>query len=156
MRRATVDDLDAIMGIESAVFGSDAWSRDIMRTELAGPHNHYLVAFPPGSPGSVDGYAGLFAPRGSDQGDIQTIAVVESARRRGLGKALVLALIAEARSRGVGDVFLDVRADNAGARSLYATIGFEEIGLRTGYYQPDGVDAVVMKLAVPAARIEPA
>jgi ribosomal-protein-alanine N-acetyltransferase len=155
LRKASEADLDAIMAIESAVFGSDAWSPQVMRSELAGPSNYYLVAFPPGLPGTVEGYAGLSAPERADQGDIQTIAVSETARRKGLGRALVLALVGEARSRGVREVFLDVRADNANARRLYSDLGFEELGVRVGYYQPDGVDAIVMRLTLPEPRIEP-
>jgi N6-L-threonylcarbamoyladenine synthase/ribosomal-protein-alanine N-acetyltransferase len=61
----------------------------------------------------------------------------------------MLALIGEARKRGAREVFLEVRADNPGAQQLYRELGFEEIGVRPQYYQPDGVDAVVMRLAVP-------
>jgi ribosomal-protein-alanine N-acetyltransferase len=49
-------------------------------------------------PGALDGYAGLFAPRVGTR-DIQTIAVAETARRGGLGRALMNALIGEARTR---------------------------------------------------------
>ena len=52
-------------------------------------------------------------------------------------------------------MFLEVRADNPVARSLYDSLGFDEIGIRKGYY-PGGVDAVVMRLAVPPARTMPA
>jgi ribosomal-protein-alanine N-acetyltransferase len=40
---------------------------------------------------------------------------------------------------------LEVRQDNPRARGLYLRHGFEEIGIRRGYYQPSGVDAVVMR-----------
>lgn len=150
LRRATADDLDAIMAIETAMFPSDAWSRAMMAAEIAGPHGYYLVAEAPD--GAVDGYAGLLAPRGGGQADIQTIAVVDRARRRGLGRTLMRALLDEARRRGAGEVFLEVRADNPGARALYDTLGFVEIAVRPNYYQPDGIDAVIMRLAVPAAE----
>ena len=42
-----------------------------------------------------------------------------------------------------------MRADNLGAQALYDDLGFEEIAVRTGYYQPDNVDAIVMKLSIP-------
>jgi ribosomal-protein-alanine acetyltransferase len=147
MRAASVPDLDPIMAIESGVFGSDAWSRDGMRAELGSSHTYYLVSE---SDGRVDGYAGLLAPQGSSQADIQTIAVAEHARRKGLGRALMTALLAEARERGAREVFLEVRADNPGAQDLYASLGFEEIAIRTGYYQPDNVDAHVMQLKIEA------
>lgn len=155
LRRATEADLDAVMAIEDAVFGVDAWSRDNMRAELTGPHGHYLVAEPPGRPGAVDGYAGLFAPAGAPAGDIQTIAVAPGARRRGLGRVLMQQLLNEARHRGVREVFLEVRADNPAAQGLYASLGFEQLAVRARYYR-DGVDAVVMRLDVPDPGVRPA
>ena len=148
LRRAHADDLDAIMGIETTTFENDAWSPQNMAAELASRHTYYLVAERVG----VEAYAGLFAPRGSEQADIQTIAVGESARRQGLGRVLMQALIGEARERGAREVFLDVRADNPGAQSLYLSLGFEQIAVRPGYYQPDNVDALVMRLHVPRAE----
>lgn len=145
LRRASVEDLDAIMAIESSTFGSDAWSSEAMRAELASQHTYYLVAVGAG----VEGYAGLFAPLGSEQGDIQTIAVGESARGNGLGRTLMNALLSEARSRGAKEVLLEVRADNPTAQRLYLALGFEQIALRKKYYQPDGVDALIMRLVLP-------
>jgi ribosomal-protein-alanine acetyltransferase len=153
LRTATADDVAAIMAIEEAVFPDDAWSTESMAREVAGEHGYYLVAI--GDDGGLDGYAGLLAPDGSGHGDIQTIAVVERARRHGLGRTLVLALLAEARRRGASEVFLEVRADNPGARALYESLGFAEIAVRPRYYR-GGIDAVVMRLAVPEPSAAPA
>ena len=141
-----------IMEIETGTFGTDAWSRDVMRSDLRNPQCYYLVADRVGFPGELDGYAGLFAPNGAQEGDIQTIAVAETARRGGLGRALMNALIGEARTRGVRELFLEVRADNPGPKRLYETLGFEQIAVRVGYYQPDNVDALVMRLTEPVTR----
>lgn len=149
LRRASADDVPAIMELERSIFVNDAWSERSMRSEVTGEHGYYLVAFEPETPGRIDGYAGLLAPRGGAEGDIQTIAVAPHARRRGLGRTLMLALIDETRHRGARELFLEVRADNPGAQSLYRELGFAEIGVRPRYYQPDGVDAIVMRLAVP-------
>jgi ribosomal-protein-alanine N-acetyltransferase len=156
LRRARPDDLDEIMALERSTFAADAWPDDAMRSELAGEHTYYLVAVDDASPDAVVAYAGLLEPRGSGQGDIQTIAVDPVRRGAGLGRALMQALIEESRRRGAGELFLEVRADNPVARSLYESLGFAEIGVRRGYYQPDGVDAVVMKLDVPPAVARPA
>jgi ribosomal-protein-alanine N-acetyltransferase len=43
-------------------------------------------------------------------------------------------------------VGLEVRADNVGAQRMYQRFGFEHIGVRKGYYQPSGTDAVLMVL----------
>ena len=100
---------------------------------------------------SVVGYAGLFAP-GGGQGDVQTIAVRADRQGRGIGSALLAALISEAASRGCCEVFLDVRAGNAVARRLYRRAGFTDVGVRRGYYQPSGADAIVMRLKLRRAR----
>ena len=149
LRRAGVDDLDAIMAIEQATFATDAWSSELMRAELRNAHTYYLVA----QGAAVEGYAGLLAPVGAGQADIQTIAVVESARGQGLGRTLMNALLSEARTRGADEVFLEVRADNPGAQHLYTSLGFERIDVRKNYYQPDGVDAIIMRLTLPAPTV---
>jgi ribosomal-protein-alanine acetyltransferase len=153
IRRATLDDLDAIMRLETSSFGSDAWSRGSMRAELGSRHGYYLVAKAAATSegesqhpdAAIAGYAGLLAPAGSGQADIQTIAVAPTARRQGLGRALVVALLAEARARTAAEVFLEVRADNPNAQALYASLGFERIAVRPKYYQPGGVDAHIMR-----------
>lgn len=155
LRRATPADLDPIMAIESSVFAPDDWSRESMASELADPHGYYLVAFPPDEPQRLEGYAGLRSPRGAEQADIQTIAVVPSARRGGLGRVLMGSLIAEARSRGAAEVFLEVRADNPGAQALYESLGFERLAVRPRYYR-GGIDAVVMRLVIPQPEVRPA
>ncbi|MEX1079681.1 MAG: ribosomal protein S18-alanine N-acetyltransferase [Homoserinimonas sp.] len=152
LRRARTDDLDAIMTIEAATFTTDAWSADAMRSELLSPHTYYLVAVRIEDPTTVDGYAGLLAPQGSGDADIQTIAVAESARRHGLGRTLMRQLMTEAHQRGAARLFLDVRADNPGAQALYEALGFRPIAVRAGYYQPDNVDAVVMRHTLSAPK----
>ena len=143
LRQATPDDLDAIMALERASFPTDAWSAPMMREELSSRHSHYLVDE---EAGRLVGYAGLRAPRGAKDADIQTIAIAEAARGRGRGRVILEALLAEASARRVHDVFLEVRADNPVAQALYASEGFTEVGRRPRYYQPDDVDAVVMRL----------
>jgi ribosomal-protein-alanine acetyltransferase len=156
LRRAVAEDVDAIMAIEERLFSTDAWSRESMAAELADRHGYYLVATPLDDPARIDGYAGLRAPHGADQADIQTLAVVESARRRGLGRVLLTTLLGEARQRGAHEVFLEVRADNPGAQALYTSAGFEAIAVRPRYYQPDDVDAVIMRCALPEPEVRPA
>lgn len=142
-RTATLDDLEAIMTLEHRSFPGDAWSAAMMREELASPHGWYVVVE---EAGRLVGYAGLRAPSGAKDADIQTITIDETFRGRGRGRALLTTLLGEAARRGARGVFLEVRADNPVARELYASEGFAEIAVRPRYYQPDDVDAVVMKL----------
>ncbi|PRY67592.1 ribosomal-protein-alanine N-acetyltransferase [Glaciihabitans tibetensis] len=156
LRVAGSHDLAPIMAIESSTFGTDAWTDSAMRADLGNRHTYYLVAFHPETPDLIEGYAGLLSPVGSGEGDIQTIAVAESARRQGLGRMLMQALIAEARARRATALFLEVRADNPTAQQLYVSLGFEEIAVRPKYYQPDGVDARIMRLSIAEPRLSPA
>ncbi|MBW1639228.1 ribosomal protein S18-alanine N-acetyltransferase [Microbacterium resistens] len=147
IRPASPDDLDAIMAIEQASFPRDAWSAEAMAAELASPHGSYLVVVEPDAAGErIVGYGGVRALRGSRDADIQTIALDARHRGAGRGRALLRALLAQAEERGASEVFLEVRADNPVAAALYASEGFDEIGRRAHYYQPDDVDAVVMRL----------
>lgn len=142
-RTATLQDLPAIMALERASFPTDAWSEQMMAAELASPHGRYLVDV---EAGALVGYGGVRVVAGSADSDIQTIALAASARGRGLGRALLRDLLAIARDRGARETFLEVRADNPIAQALYTSEGFREIGRRPRYYQPDDVDAVIMRL----------
>jgi ribosomal-protein-alanine acetyltransferase len=143
LRPATPADLGPIMELERASFPADAWSEAMMREELGSRHGHYVVLE---EAGIVIGYAGLRAPKGSREADVQTIALAETARGRGRGRGLLQALLVEGRARGVREVFLEVRDDNPVAQALYVSEGFTEIARRPHYYQPDDVDALVMRL----------
>lgn len=141
LRRMRWWDVRAVLEIERAVF-HDPWTEATFWSELAGVPliRHYVVAE---SAGHVVGYAGLFATR--HQADVQTVAAAADQQGRGLGALLLRELLTEADRRGAGEVLLEVRADNEPAQRLYARFGFERIAVRRGYYQPDRVDALVMR-----------
>jgi ribosomal-protein-alanine acetyltransferase len=142
IRAAEAGDLDALMALERESYPDDAWSPELMAAELANPHGYYLVAID--ESGAVAGYAGLLAPVGTGQGDIQTVTVASTARRQGLGRRLLERLLAEAARRGAEELFLEVRHDNVAAQTLYRDLGFVEIGVRRNYYG-HGVDALTMR-----------
>ncbi|GAA1135661.1 MULTISPECIES: ribosomal protein S18-alanine N-acetyltransferase [Microbacterium] len=143
LRPATPADLDGIMAIENRAFPTDAWSAESMASELASPHARYLVDE---VDGVMIGYGGVRALQGGSDADIQTIAFDADRRGEGRGRALLRALLEAAVGRGAREVFLEVRDDNPAAAGLYVSEGFEEIGRRPRYYQPDDVDAIVMRL----------
>jgi len=157
-------DLVDVLALEHELFPEDPWTAEMFAGEIAQPPESrlYLLAeADAGDPGidsrgivsgrgaqggtAMAGYAGMmFLPDGT-QADVLTIAVREAFWGRGIGSALLGALLGAARDRGCAEVFLEVRADNPRARGLYLRRGFEEIGVRRGYYQPSGVDAIVMR-----------
>lgn len=84
----------------------------------------------------------------ADEAELLTLAVAPEARRRGLARDLLDEGFAQAAARGATRVFLEVAAENAGARALYAGAGFAEVGRRPGYYRhPDGTRADALILA---------
>ncbi len=149
LRELRWQDLPAVDVIERALFGRDAWSPAAWWSELAArPHTDYRVLVTALDDGddtgeTVLGYAGL--ARSRPLADVMTLAVAPAARSRGYGRLLLDWLIAAARDAGSQALLLEVRADNAAARGLYAAAGFEQISVRRRYYQPDGVDALVLR-----------
>jgi ribosomal-protein-alanine N-acetyltransferase len=135
-------DLADLHVIEADLFGADAWTPAQFWSELARvPESRWYVVAR--SPEGVIGYAGLFLV--GPEADVQTIAVAREQQGRGLGALLLEALVDRARAVGVAQLHLEVRADNAAARALYARRGFEVDGRRRDYYGR-GRDAVLMTL----------
>lgn len=138
-------DIAELTRIEADLFGVDAWSAETFWGELAGipATRWYRAAVDSGSLGDeIVGYVGLAAIDGT--GDVQTVAVRGDQQGRGLGAVLLDALLVEADARGCTEVLLEVRADNASARALYAKRGFVEIAKRPRYYA-DGTDAFILR-----------
>ncbi|PYY64984.1 ribosomal-protein-alanine N-acetyltransferase [Curtobacterium sp. MCPF17_003] len=144
------------MWLEHVSFPTDAWSASQMSGELYSPHGYYVVieTVDDASAPQVVGYAGLSSLAGNPVADVQTIAVAADQRGKGLGRVLFTELLDEARRRGVREVFLEVRADNPVAQAMYTAFGFEHIATRPRYYQPDGVDAWVMRAELPGPDAE--
>jgi len=150
LRAMTRADLPAVLGLEYDLFGDEAWTEGMLAAELDGVPSgrYYLVAE---DPAGLAGYAGLLTP-GGGQADVLTLAVAEDRWGQRIGGTLLDALLAEAARRGCRDVFLEVRVDNHRAQRLYQRRGFTEIGIRRGYYQPSGTDALVMRMTLPRPR----
>ena len=162
LRRMAAGDLPAVLDLEHDLFPEDAWTREMFDSELhGGPSDrYYLVAE---EDGRVVGYAGLLAPASrrarpgpGGQADVLTMAVASSHWGQGIGSALLEALLAEAVARGCAEVFLEVRVDNPRAQQLYRRHGFAGVGLRRGYYQPSGTDALVMRRPLDGAEFSSA
>jgi [ribosomal protein S18]-alanine N-acetyltransferase len=166
LRAMTRADLPAVLRLEHDLFGDEAWSEAMLVSELDGAEasgRYYLVAEdtqpagngscarPAEDSGRLVGYAGLLSPDGG-QADVLTMAVARERWGQRVGARLLDALVAEAARRGCTDVFLEVRVDNDRAQRLYRSRGFAEIGIRRGYYQPSGTDALVMQLSLPRPR----
>lgn len=74
------------------------------------------------------------------EGEIVELAVHPKYRRQGLASRLIEDLCGFLGSREA--LYLEVRADNEAALSLYKALGFEQYSRRSCYYR-DGTDAVL-------------
>jgi ribosomal-protein-alanine N-acetyltransferase len=95
--------------------------------------------------GQVIGYGVMSL--GAGEAHILNVCVREEFRSRGFGRRLLEHLLERAAASGVAEAFLEVRPSNLSAIRLYQHLGFEQIGIRRGYYQAtDGrEDAIVLK-----------
>jgi len=76
---------------------------------------------------------------------INNVAVEPRRRRRGVAGALLEAALDHGRLGGARRAFLEVRASNRAAQSLYRRFGFQAAGVRKRYYDHPFEDAVIMR-----------
>lgn len=171
LRDMTAADLPEVAGLEHELFGGEAWSHALLASELeasqdrpgASADRSYVVVETAGSPARSStgpdgadaaarppllGYAGLWYGDGHGDADLLSIATVPAARRRGVARMMLRELVGRARAAGCSAVLLEVRAANAAAQALYASEGFERIGVRRRYYVAPVEDALVMRLVL--------
>ncbi len=140
LRAARQDDIDAVLAIEQASFG-DPWNRGAFIDLVDDPRVAFLIA---DAGGELLGY--IVAWFVLDEGEIGNLAVVDAARRRGVGAQLLDGAIAAVLAAEVDSLYLEVRDSNEAARALYASRGFVEVGRRRDYYRRPKEDALVLKL----------
>lgn len=90
----------------------------------------------------VAGY--IVARMGADELHINNVAVRETYRRLGLGRALLDLILEEGKRSGVPCAFLELRAGNTAALALYEGSGFCVTARRKNYYSDPLEDALVM------------
>lgn len=140
VREMAETDLQEVARLERRTF-SKPWSENSFRDALSSPDHCYLVAV---CDGTLVGYCGLWCS--FETADLCNLAVAEDFRKRNLGSVLLRQGLAEARRRGVERVLLEVRCSNAPAIGLYAKFGFEELGIRPGYYSHPVEDGILMQI----------
>lgn len=140
-------DLDRVVELERDLFEAGAWTRAMVVEELAAPGRRYVGAYDVDAPETLLGYAGVWFD--GEVAQVMTIGVDRSRRRAGVGSALLTDLVAWARSCAADALLLEVRVDNEPALALYRRFGFELLGVRRRYYQPEDVDAFTLRLELP-------
>ena len=72
------------------------------------------------------------------------MCVTETARRQGVGRALVERAIENCKANGASFLSLEVRRSNLAAIGLYTAFDFEIEGTRKKYYSDPEEDALIM------------
>jgi ribosomal-protein-alanine N-acetyltransferase len=87
---------------------------------------------------------------GNGVAEMESLAVREASRRRGVGRSLCLQAVLWAQTMGAASMQLEVRSMSTAALALYRSLGFVEQGRRKGYYTEPTDDAVMMELPLTA------
>lgn len=85
-----------------------------------------------------------------DEATLFNIAIDPAHQRQGLGRILLEEILAQLETRDVFTLWLEVRASNRGAISLYESLGFNEVSIRRNYYPAASghEDAIIMALPI--------
>lgn len=139
-RKMTIDDVPAVHAIELATFPTP-WTLESFYYEMTeNQFSHYLVA--ESELGEIIGFCGMWLV--IDAAQITNVAVVNSVRGQGIGEGLMREAIRIANEANIDVMSLEVRVSNTVAQNLYRKLGFQEGGLRKGYYTDNREDALVM------------
>jgi len=138
-----MSDLDAVLVIERASFGADAYDRNLF-AELFGKCGRlFLVA---AAESGIRAYmvTALAVRRATCSAELVSVAVGPACRGQGIASALMRSTLRRLRLRRVRQLTLAVRASNRPAQALYAGFGFTGVRRIRRYYE-DGEDALVLR-----------
>ncbi len=138
IRKMEAIDVDVVAKIEAEVF-SEPWSRDSFLNEVETPNHIYLVAE---DEEAILGYCGLWEVAG--EGQITNVCVAPEHRGKAVATQMLEELLAYAKQMNVEATTLEVRVSNEPAIKLYEKLGFEEAGIRKGFYSHPREDAMIM------------
>jgi ribosomal-protein-alanine N-acetyltransferase len=143
VRRATSEDIPAILAIEHAAAPAAHWTETEYKNAVSSADRKIRVAC---MDRELRGF--LVAMTAIAEWELENIAVAADARRSGIGRVLMQALIAEARAGGASEIRQEIRASNIAAQSLALRSGFEQVGTRPNYYSNPVEDALLFRLRI--------
>ena len=130
----------AVAALEAACI-SEPWSKNQIRAELTNPWALWLVAL---EDGALAGYLGV--EYGPDGGTVVSVTTDPAFRRKGAARALFGTMNRRLRAMDLESLTLEVRPSNLPARTLYASLGFREVGRRPKFYRKPTEDAILMTM----------
>lgn len=134
-----VEDLTDVMELERQCFRT-RWTREQFLLGLQRGAFHILGLRERGVLIAYAAYSVIV-----DEMELMNIGVHPFHRRKGHAKALMAEMLRRCEELGAVAGFLEVRASNAGAIALYKRFGFEQRGVRKGYYPDNGEDALLFR-----------
>lgn len=142
LRKMRSSDLPGVMAIERANY-QFPWGEDIFRDCFRANYSCWVCE----EQDNVLGYSIL--AMGVDEAHILNICVAPDEQGQGIGRKMLENLIEVARGRAE-TMFLEVRPSNTVALALYQNMGFNEIGIRKGYYPAENgrEDAIMLALQI--------
>ena len=141
IRRMTLEDVPAVHEIDTLSF-SLPWPERSFRFEMTeNPVSRGWVAEKDGRIAAM-----LVLWFIVDEAHIATIATHPHFRRQGIGEQVLLHALQAASAEGARRAFLEVRAGNVAAQTMYKKYGFIVDGLRPKYYRDNDEDAILMSL----------
>ncbi|HWS24122.1 MAG TPA: ribosomal protein S18-alanine N-acetyltransferase [Anaerolineales bacterium] len=144
IRQMTFEDLPRVHQIDRESF-STPWPVEAFTIELKNPKARCWVIQ---EADQIIGYIVFWII--IDECHIATIAIDRSFRGKGYARALIQKTLQSSRSEGATFAFLEVRAGNEEAKSLYNSFGFEIVGTRKKYYKDNNEDALLLTLEIKA------
>jgi ribosomal-protein-alanine N-acetyltransferase len=147
IRPMTEADVSEVFAVERASY-QFPWSEGIFRDCLRVGYVCRVLTLE----SQVIGYGVMSV--GAGEAHILNLCVADAYRCRGLGRRMLGYLLERGVTAGMSEAFLEVRPSNTAAIRLYQAIGFEQVGMRRGYYQAAGgrEDAAVLRLTLRGRR----
>jgi ribosomal-protein-alanine N-acetyltransferase len=143
VRQAGPDDAAAIVRVGSESPGASPWSASQYADAARGNYQGWIAEHN----GDVVGF--IFARIAADEVEILNLAVLPDRRRLGIASQLIERALDHAKASGAARAYLEVRASNAAAISLYGKCGFALAGRRTRYYSSPVEDALSLSRTLP-------
>jgi ribosomal-protein-alanine N-acetyltransferase len=142
--------LEEVLAIEQSAY-SHPWTVGNFKDSAASGYHMMVLLGEDRGRDRVIGY--LVAMEGVDEVHLLNITVAPAWQRHGLGTALLTSLCDWSRQRQAQWLWLEVRASNTRAMTVYQRLGFKRVGERKAYYPlapGQREDAVVMSLLLRA------
>jgi ribosomal-protein-alanine N-acetyltransferase len=140
--RMQVGDLPEVLAIENDVY-PHPWTRGNFLDSLYSGYEAWTLREPGGM---LAGY--FLVMLAVDEAHLLNISVRRDLHGKGIGRMQLDKIVGMAKEKGMASILLEVRPSNQRALAVYKQYGFEQIGVRKGYYPASNntrEDAIVMR-----------